>query len=175
MILATAVGEGVANDWLALVLVDDRGAPPAVGALTYGGFNLTMAIGRFTGGSTIQRFGRVAVLRSAGTLACAGITGLCLFNSTFIAFLGAFAWGLGLSVVFPAVISAAGEVPGRGAFAIAQVATIGYAGFLIGAPLVGLLARWMPLDRGLLAIAVITLLITILASVAKERSHEAVK
>ena len=175
VILATAVGEGVANDWLALVLVDDRGAPPAVGALTYGGFNLTMAIGRFTGGSAIQRFGRVAVLRSAGTLACAGITGLCLVNSTFIALLGAFAWGLGLSVVFPAVISAAGEVPGRGAAAIAQVATIGYAGFLIAAPLVGLLARWMPLDRALLAIAVITLLITILASAAKERSHEPVK
>ncbi|HET9377553.1 MAG TPA: MFS transporter [Chthoniobacterales bacterium] len=31
VILATAVGEGVANDWLALVLVDDRGAAPAVG------------------------------------------------------------------------------------------------------------------------------------------------
>jgi hypothetical protein len=86
-----------------------------------------------------------------------------------------FAWGLGLSVVFPTVISAAGEVPGRGAAAIAQVATIGYTGFLIAALLVGLLARWMPLDRALPAIAVITLLITILASAAKERSHEPVK
>jgi hypothetical protein len=93
------------------VLVDDRGAPPALGALTYGGFNLTMAIGRFTGGS-------------AGTVACAGITGLCHVNSTFIALLGAFAWGLGLSVVFPAVISAAAEVPGRGAAAIAQMASL---------------------------------------------------
>jgi predicted MFS family arabinose efflux permease len=175
VILATAVGEGVANDWLALVLVDDRGAAPAVGALTYGGFNLTMAIGRFTGGSAIQRFGRVPVLRSAGTLACAGITALCLVNSTFIALLGAFAWGLGLSVVFPAVISAAGEIPGRGVAAIAQVATIGYAGFLIAAPLIGLLAHWMPLDRALLAIAPIALLITLLASAAKERSHEPVK
>jgi len=175
VILATAVGEGAANDWLALVLVDDRGAAPAVGALTYGGFNLTMAIGRFTGGSAIQRFGRVPVLRSAGTLACAGITALCLVNSTFIALLGAFAWGLGLSVVFPAVISAAGEIPGRGVAAIAQVATIGYAGFLIGAPLIGLLAHWMPLDRALLAIAPIALLITLLASAAKERSGESVR
>jgi tetratricopeptide (TPR) repeat protein len=31
---ATALGEGAANDWLALMLVDNRGAPPAVGALT---------------------------------------------------------------------------------------------------------------------------------------------
>src|SRR6201993_4289704 len=72
VIFATALGEGAANDWLALVLVDDRGAGPAIGALTYAGFNLTMAIGRFTGGSAIQRFGRVPVLRSAGGPAFAG-------------------------------------------------------------------------------------------------------
>src|SRR5262249_16818501 len=43
---ATALGEGAANDWLALMLVDNRGAPPALGALTFAGFNLTMAMGR---------------------------------------------------------------------------------------------------------------------------------
>jgi MFS family permease len=175
VIFATALGEGAANDWLALVLVDDRGAGPAIGALTYGGFHLTMAVGRFTGGAIIQRHGRVPVLRWAGTLACTGVTVLCLVNSTLIALLGAFAWGLGLSVVFPAVISAAGEVPGRGTAAIAQVATIGYGGFLFGAPLIGFLAHRMPLDRALLAVAVIVLLIAILAPAAKERSGEPVK
>jgi MFS family permease len=175
IIFATALGEGAANDWLALVLVDDRGAGPAIGALTYGGFNLTMAVGRFTGGAIIQHHGRVPVLRWAGALACSGVTVLCLVNSTLIALLGAFAWGLGLSVVFPAAISAAGEVPERGAEAIAQVATIGYGGFLFGAPLIGLLAHRMPLDRALLAVAVIVLLVAILAPVAKERPGEPVK
>ena len=66
IVFATAVGEGAANDWLALMLVDNRDAPPALGALTYAGFNLTMAIGRFAGGAIIQRFGRVPVLRVAG-------------------------------------------------------------------------------------------------------------
>jgi MFS family permease len=170
VIFATALGEGAANDWLALLLVDTRRAPAALGALTYGGFNLTMAIGRFAGGAVIQRCGRVPVLRLAGTLACVSVTALCLVNSTLVALLGAFGWGLGLSVVFPAVISAAGEVPGRGVAAIAQVATIGYAGFLIGAPLIGLLAHLMPLDRALLAVAGIVLLIVILAPAARERS-----
>jgi MFS family permease len=140
-----------------------------------GGFNLTMAIGRFTGGAVIQRYGRVPVLRSAGILACVSVTALCLVNSTLVALLGAFGWGLGLSVVFPAVISAAGEVPGRGAAAIAQVATIGYAGFLVGAPLIGLLAHLMPLDRALLAVAGIVPLIAILAPAAKERSPQTVR
>jgi MFS family permease len=62
---ATALGEGAANDWLALMLVDNRGAPPAVGALTFAGFNLTMAIGRFSSGVVIQRYGRAPGVASS--------------------------------------------------------------------------------------------------------------
>jgi MFS family permease len=169
---ATALGEGAANDWLALMLVDNRGAPAAIGALTFAGFNVTMAIGRFTGGVVIQRYGRVPVLRIAGLLACTGVAGLCLVNSTLIALLGSLAWGLGLSVVFPSAMSAAGEVPGRGSRAIAVVATIGYGGFLLGAPLIGLLAHMMPLDRALLAVALLVLLIAVLAPAAREHGAE---
>jgi MFS family permease len=172
---ATALGEGAANDWLALMLVDNRGAPPAVGALTFAGFNVTMALGRFSGGLVIQRFGRAPVLRAAGVLACTGVAGLCLVNSTLIALLGALAWGLGLSVVFPSAMSAAGEVPGRGSRAIAVVSTIGYGGFLVGAPLIGFLAHMMPLDKALLAVAVLVLLIAVLAPAARERGAEASK
>jgi len=77
------------------MLVDNRGAPPALGALTFAGFNLTMALGRFTGGVVIQRYGRAPVLRVAGLLACTGVAALCLVNSTLIALLGALAWGSG--------------------------------------------------------------------------------
>ena len=71
-------------------------------------------------------------------------------------------------------MSAAGEVPGRGGRAIAVVSTIGYGGFLLGAPLIGFLAHMMPLDRALLAVAVLVLLVAILASVARERNSEPV-
>ena len=175
IVFATAVGEGAANDWLALMLVDNRDAPPALGALTYAGFNLTMAIGRFAGGAIIQRFGRVPVLRVAGGIASLGVAVLCLLPSTLTALIGAGAWGLGLSVVFPSAMSAAGEVPGRGGRAIAVVSTIGYGGFLLGAPLIGFLAHMMPLDRALLAVAVLVLLVAILASVARERNSEPVR
>jgi MFS family permease len=169
IVFGTAVGEGAANDWLALMLVDNRGAPAAFGALTYAGFNLTMALGRFAGGVIIQRFGRAPVLRVAGLMASAGVAALCLIPSTTVALLGALAWGLGLSVVFPSAMSAAGEVPGRGSRAIAVVSTIGYGGFLLGAPLIGFLAHSVPLDRALLAVAVLVLLVALLASVARER------
>jgi MFS family permease len=172
VVFATAVGEGAANDWLALVLVDNRNAPPAVGALTYAGFNLTMALGRFAGGAVIERLGRALVLKGAGLLASAGVAVLCLIPSTLTAFMGAAAWGLGLSVVFPSAMSAAGEVPGRGGRAIAVVSTIGYGGFLLGAPLIGSLAHLMPLDRALLAVAALVSLVAILSSAARERETE---
>ena len=175
IVFATAVGEGAANDWLALMLVDNRGAPAAFGALTYGGFNATMAIGRFIGGVIIQRYGRAPVLRVAGTLASTGVAVLCLVPFTLTALIGALAWGLGLSVVFPSAMSAAGEVPGRGSRAIAVVATIGYGGFLVGAPLIGSLAHIMPLDRALLAVAALVLLIAILAPASRERASELAK
>lgn len=167
--LGTALGEGAANDWLALALVEDRGAAAAVGALTYAGFNLTMATGRFIGGPLIARYGRVALLRAGGLIAATGIVVLCLVPGTATALLGAAAWGLGLSVVFPSAMSAAGEVPGRGSRAIATVSTIGYGGFLLGAPLIGFLAHIMPLLQALLVVALIVLLIVVLAPAARER------
>ena len=166
---ATAFGEGAASSWLALMLVDDRGAPAAFGAVAYAGFNITMALGRLMGGVIIQRFGRVAVLRVGGALGSAGVTILCLVPALPVAILGALAWGIGLSVVFPSTISAGGEVPDRGSRAIALIATLGYTGFSIGSPLIGLLANVVPLDRALLTVAALVLLIAFLAPVARER------
>jgi MFS family permease len=111
----------------------------------------------------------VPVLRVAGALGSTGVAALCLVPSFPVAILGAFAWGIGLSVVFPSAISAGGELPGRGPNSIAVISTMGYAGFSIGSPLIGLLANVMPLDRALLTVALFVLLIAFLAPVAQER------
>jgi predicted MFS family arabinose efflux permease len=168
---ATSFGEGAANSWLALVLVDDRGASPAFGAVTYAGFNIAMALGRFMGGNIIQRFGRVTVLRVGAALGSVGISALCLVPSFTVAIVGALAWGIGLSVVFPSAISAGGEVPDRGPRSIAVISTFGYAGFSIGAPIIGLLANVVPLDRALLTVALLVLLVAFLAPAVRERMH----
>lgn len=172
MVLCTALGEGAANDWLGLTLVDTRGLPEAFGALALAGFNLTMATARILSGRVLTRFGRVPVLRASGLVAAAGVTLLCLVDVPAAAAIGAMGWGLGLAVVFPSGISAAGGVPGRGARAISVVSTIGYGGFLLGAPLIGQLTRVMPLDRALLVVAVAGLLIAVVAPAAREVSGE---
>jgi MFS family permease len=169
IMLSTALGEGAANDWLAVALVDERAAPAAFGALALAGFNVTMAIGRFAGGPLIARFGRARSLRAAGSIAAIGILTLCLIPDTTAALLGAAAWGLGLAIVFPSAISAAGEIPGRASQAIATVSTIGYGGFLFGAPLIGTLAHAIPLLDALLVVAAFAILIVVLAPAARER------
>jgi len=169
MVLATALGEGAANDWLGLTLVDTRHLPEAFGAFALTGFNLTMATARLASSRILARAGRVVVLRASGLLAAVGVGLLCLVDSPLTAAIGAACWGLGLAVVFPTGMSAAGEVPGRGARAIGVVSTIGYTGFLLGAPLIGQLTRVVRLDRALLVVAGAGLLVTLLAPIAKER------
>lgn len=169
IVLATALGEGAANDWLGLMLVDTRGVAESFGALALAGFNLTMGVGRLVGAGYIERWGRAAVLRYSGLTACGGVVLLCLVDSPVTALVGAAAWGLGLAVVFPSGMSAAGEIEGRGARAIAAVSTIGYGGFLFGAPLIGQLTRAVSLDRALLVVAAMAVLIVVLAPAARER------
>lgn len=166
---STALGEGAANDWLALMLVDERGAAEAVGAMTFAAFNVAMTFGRFYGGKLIARKGRTLVLRLAGSSAVTGVVLVAVVPSLTVAVVGGLLWGLGLSVVFPAAMSAAGEVPGRGSRAIGVVSTIGYAGFLAGAPTIGLVAELVGLDHALLVVAAVCTLVLILSGAARER------
>ena len=147
--LCACLLEGAAGDWFALYLTDERGATAAVAALGYGTFAAAMAISRFSGTSLIRRFGRVGAIRLAGVVALVGVLATLTLPGILGAILGVVAWGAGIALVFPAAMSAGGETPGRAADGIAAVSTIGYGGFLIGPPLIGLLAHEIGLGRAL--------------------------
>lgn len=170
--LAGALAEGSANDWLALLLVDVHGAPEAFGALTLTAFNLTMMIGRLLGGPAIERFGRATVVRTGGVLAAIAILTVTLSTSLALALAGGLLWGLGVATIFPAAISAAGEIPGRGNRAITVVSTIAYGAFLFGAPSIGLIAEQVGLDRALFLVVGFLVLMVVLSPVMKNRSSE---
>lgn len=168
--LAGALAEGSANDWLALLLVDVHGAPAAFGALTLTAFNLTMTIGRLAGGPAIDRFGRATVVRTGAVLAAAAILLVTLTSSLTLALVGGLMWGLGVATIFPAAISAAGEVPGRGNRAITSVSTIAYGAFLFGAPTIGVLAEAIGLDRALFLVVGFLGLLLVLSPVMREKT-----
>jgi hypothetical protein len=85
------------------------------------------------------------------------------------AYLGAALWALGICLVFPAAVSAGGEAPDRPADAIATVTAIGYGGFLLGPPLIGLLAEQVGLGRALLVLGLLAAAIAALAPVVRSR------
>ena len=152
-----------AADWLALYLVDVRHTAASVAATGYAAFALAMAAGRFVGTPVTERLGRDGVARAGGLVLAGGVALAVLGPALPLAFAGAALWALGVCLIFPTAMSAAGEVPDRPTGAIAAVATVGYAGFLLGPPAIGLLADHVGLGRALLILPVLGVAIAVLA------------
>ncbi|MGC4191352.1 MAG: MFS transporter [Thermomicrobiales bacterium] len=166
-----ALGEGAMADWSALFIHDELGGSEGVAAVGFAAFSTTMLIGRFGGDRVIERFGRVPVMRVAGIVSALGML-IGLVPGTVLAAIAGFAvMGLGLSVVIPIAYSAAGSTPGiPSGRAVAAVATIGYAGFLAGPPVLGWIAKLTSLQIALLLIAVCLVVIAFMA-LAMGRMH----
>lgn len=152
MVLGMALGEGAAGDWVALAMADGFGAPNAVGALAYGIFVLAMTAGRLAGTVLLDRHGRVAVLRICAACAIAGLAIFVFSPWQWLAMAALALWGIGVSLGFPVGMSAAADDPVRAAARVSVVSTIGYAAFLCGPPLLGLLADQVGIRHALLAV-----------------------
>ena len=157
--------EGSAADWVALYLTDDRGQSQSAAAFGYTVFAIAMAASRFGGTPVIARLGRGRAVRLAGVLAALGVTAALALPAMPGILIGIALWGVGTALVFPAAMSAGGEQPGRAADAIAAVSTIGYGGFLIGPPLIGLLAQQVGIGTALWILPALGVGIVILAPV----------
>ncbi|MFD8557859.1 MFS transporter [Streptosporangium canum] len=135
---AGLVGEGAAVDWTAVYLFEDLGAPQSVAALGFAVFSAAMTAGRFAGDHLAQRLGPVRLVRCSGLLAALGLSIALLIGRVPVAIAGFALFGLGLATIVPQVFSAAGNHdPARAGQAIAQVATVGYAGLVAGPAIIG--------------------------------------
>ncbi len=154
LVLAFAFTEGVANDWLALAVVDGLGGSQAMGAVGLGSFVTAMTVARLFGGAALDRWGRVAVLRSSVVL---GGTGLLLVvnGPTMPSVLaGGLMWGAGTALGFPTGISAAADDVPAAAVNVSVVTSIGYTAFLAGPPLVGFLGDMFGIRHALYVVLV---------------------
>lgn len=149
MTFCAAWAEGSANDWLALLLADERGASGAAAALGFAVFSAAMTTARVAGNWLVARLGRLPALRGGAVLAGLGVVLLLAVPELPVAYAGAALWGLGIAIAFPLAMTAAGETPGRGPAAIAMVSTIAYSGFLVGPPLIGTIAHSTGLGNAL--------------------------
>jgi MFS family permease len=165
--LCACLLEGSAADWIALYLTDERAATASVAALGYGMWATAMALSRFSGTTLIDRLGRARAIRLAGAVVLTGVVVTLAAPGVYGSLVGVLLWGAGVALVFPAAMSAGGETPGRAADGIAAVSTIGYGGFLLGPPLIGLLGEHVGLGNALWILPVLGLGIVLLAPIVK--------
>ena len=152
VVLAAALTEGSANDWVSLAVVDGFGTSNAVGAVAFAVFVTAMTGMRLLGTGLLDRWGRVLVLRLCAALSLVGLLVFALAPTLWLATVGVVAWGMGAALGFPVGMSAAADDPRRAPARIAVVSTIGYSAFLAGPPLLGMLAEQVGYRHALLAI-----------------------
>ncbi len=166
VILALAMAEGTANDWLPLIMVDGHGFDAAWGSAAFAVFALAMTLGRFVGGVFVNRYGRAAVLAASALVGAAGMAGVVFVDHQPTVVASVLLWGLGASLGFPVALSAAGDTGRESSGAqtasrVAFAATIGYVAFLVGPPVLGFvgehvgLRQAMVLVLGLVLVAVL--------------------
>jgi fucose permease len=155
MVLAFALTEGSANDWLALALVDGYDTPHWVGVAGFSLFVTAMTLGRLLGPPALDRYGRAPVLWATTAAAFVGVLLVVYGGSAALVILGIILWGLGASLGFPVGMSAAADDPVRAAARVSVVSTIGYAAFLAGPPFLGQLGDQVGTLKSLLTIAVL--------------------
>jgi MFS family permease len=161
------VGEGSASDWSAVYMTQELHTSPALGAVAFAAFAVTMAIARFAADPLRERLGNVTLVRGGSLLAAAGL-GLALVVHEPAAGIAGFALlGLGLAPVVPIAFSAAGDLDPRATGRlVGRVATLGYVGSVAGPIMIGWLAEATSLRTSLGLVVLLSLLIAACARAA---------
>ncbi len=154
VVLAFIIDSSVSN-WSALDLTDVLGATESVAALAYAAYALFMLIGRTFADRLVGRRGVQWRITAGGVLAAAGLIVVALAPSAIVAIAGFAIIGLGISPVLPmAFVAASHHDPGHTGIAVARVNVGNYIGFVIGAPLVGLIGEFSSLRVGFAVLVV---------------------
>ena len=153
--LAFAFTEGSANDWLAVALVDGHGIAESTAAVGFAVFVAAMTAVRLVGGTLLDRWGRVAVLRAGGVTAVLGLLLFVTAPALPLTLAGAVLWGAGAALGFPVGMSAAADDPARAAARVSVVSSISYTAFLAGPPLIGFVAEVTGVLQALLVVLVV--------------------
>jgi MFS family permease len=151
--------EGTMADWSGVYLRTAIGVQASTAALGYAAYSLAMAGGRFLGDRLLSALGSILLLRLSGLSAAAGLALALLWRTPEVAIVGFILVGLGLSNLVPILFGSAGRHRTGAGPGIAAVTTIGYFGFLVGPPLIRILASFFGLPAALSLVVVFGLII----------------
>jgi MFS family permease len=163
--------EGAMFDWSGVYFQQVVKAEKAWVGTGYATFMASMAAGRFIADWLTRKLGLRRVFQLSGGLIASGLMLAVGFPYLPTALLGFLLVGFGVSSVVPLVYGAAGKSKTMPAgVALAAVSTIGFLGFLVGPPVIGLLASLASLRLSFTLIAAMGLCVALLATARKEEA-----
>ncbi|CAK6491460.1 Inner membrane protein YbjJ [Pantoea sp. Nvir] len=168
VILAMALAEGSANDWLPLLMIDGHNLSHTQGTLVYAGFTAGMTLGRFLGGYVVDRIGRVWMLRASAFSAALGLMLVIFSDNSWLAAAAVLFWGIGAALGFPLTVSAAGD-GNNSAIRVTIAATLGYLAFLVGPPGLGFIGEHAGLRMAMLPVLALVVIALFCAGAAGSR------
>ncbi len=160
--------EGSVADWGAIMLQGRFAMDSALAAMAFGFYQGGMAVSRFSGDMLRQKFGAVPMVFWSACLTASGTAAALVLPSVPLALVAFAIAGIGIDNVAPVLFAGGGrlepDAPGRG---IAAVTSMGYSGFLVGPPLIGMAAEFTNLQWGLGLTVLAALIIAAFASMVR--------
>jgi MFS family permease len=156
--------EGSVADWGALMLQERYAAAATTAALAFGFYQTGMAVSRFAGDYLRATYGAVNMVVASAVLTAIGTAAALYLPGIWTSLIAFAIGGIGVGNLAPVLFAGGGrlepDAPGRG---IAAVTTFGYAGFLAGPPLIGIVAEVVTLQHALMITVVAALVIAVFA------------
>lgn len=141
VVLAAFVADSAVSTWSTVYLHDVLLASAGTAPLGYAAYQASVLVTRLVGDRAVRHVGRAPVAAATATAATLGLVLVALVPSAVAAVIGFAVVGVGVGALVPLAFSAAGELdPARVDEVVARVNLFTYAGAVLGAVAVGLLA-----------------------------------
>jgi len=141
VILAVFVVDSAVSTWSTVYLQDDLGALPALAPLGYAAYQVCVLITRLATDRLLGIMSRGRLVTGAIVVSVIGVVAVAFLPFEIAAILGFALAGAATGILIPVTFGAAGDLsPAHSDQVIARVNIFNYAGAILGAVIVGLLA-----------------------------------
>ncbi|MFT4213040.1 MAG: MFS transporter [Microbacterium sp.] len=167
-VFAAFVVDAAVSSWSTIYLADGLSAAPGLTPLGYGAYLAAVLLARLGADAAVRRFGRVRVGLSATVVVAVGAVLVAALPAPGAAIAGFALMSAAAGALVPIAFSRAGELlPERSDEIIARVNLFNYAGAVVGAVVLGLVAAGPALGPAFLVPAIVLVLVAPLLPVLR--------